>query len=511
MEENHDIYQTPFNSRYCSSEMKKLFSPRTRFSTWRMLWLWLAEAEFELGLECITAEAIAQMKAHLDIRDEEFAIAEAQEKRLRHDVMAHIHTYALAAPKAEPIIHLGATSCFVTDNADLILLRDGLELLLPKLATVIQNLSDFALRNKDLPCLGYTHGQPAQLVTVGKRTCLWIQDLLMDLRNIERAHDDLRFRGVKGTTGTQASYLALFAGDHEKVKDLDRLVTKKAKFDSIHPAHQITGQTYSRKIDLDVLTALGSFGATCQRIGGDVRHLAMMKEMEEPFEADQIGSSAMAYKRNPMRSERLCSLGRYLTNVPKNAAETYAGQWFERTLDDSAIRRVTIPEGFLCADACLIILSNICSGFVLYPAVISRRIQEQLPFMATENLIMALSAKGVSRQESHAEIRRLSMLAKEEAANTGGPNDLLDRIRDTEFFQPIMGELEQLLDPKTFIGRAPEQVVEFIKGDFGLLDKEQQDKLPAMEHLEIRKGEVEQALERYPEVLLNIQMAGMHC
>ncbi|MCJ1396490.1 adenylosuccinase ade13 [Xylographa bjoerkii] len=493
--------------------MKHLFSPRNRFSTWRKLWLWLAEAEMELGLDGISEEAIVQMREHVEIRDDEFAVAAEEEKRRRHDVMAHVHTFGLTAPKAAGIIHLGATSCYVTDNADLIFLRDGLDILLPKLATVIQKLADFALDNKDLPCLGYTHGQPAQLVTVGKRTCLWIQDLLMDLRNIERAHDDLRFRGVKGTTGTQASFLALFAGDHRKVKELDSLVTGKANFDSIHSAYQISSQTYSRKVDFDVLSALGSFGATCQRIGADIRHLAMLKEMEEPFETDQIGSSAMAYKRNPMRSERLCSLGRYLTNLPKNAADTYASQWFERTLDDSAIRRICIPEAYLCADACLILLNNasntarfiystlnpsqICSGLVLYPALIQRRINQELPFMATENIIMALTAKGISRQDAHEEIRVLSQMAARNVKVNGGENDLIDRVRNTSFFEPIIGQLDKLLDPKTFIGRAPEQVAEFILGEVGSLSEKEIVDMTEKELAQLKKGEVELALQKY--------------
>lgn len=356
MASSNDVYQTPFNSRYCSDEMKKLFSPRNRFSTWRQLWIWLAEAEQQLGLPGISDEALEQMREHQKIQDSEFAIAAEEEKRRRHDVMAHVWAFGQVAPAAAGIIHLGATSCYCTDNADLIFLRDGLDILLTKLAVVIQKLSEFARKNKDLPCLGYTHGQPAQLTTVGKRACLWIQDLLMDLRNLERARDDLRFRGVKGTTGTQASFLALFMGDHDKVERLDELVTEKAGFAS---AFTISSQTYSRKIDVDVCNALGSFGATCERIGTDIRLLANFKELEEPFEKDQIGSSAMAYKRNPMRSERLCSLGRKLQNLPKDAIDTYAHQWFERSLDDSAIRRISIPETYLCADACLIILDNV--------------------------------------------------------------------------------------------------------------------------------------------------------
>lgn len=402
-ETKFDTYQNPLNSRYCSSEMKYIFSPRNRFSTWRDLWVYLAESERELGLD-ISAEAIEQLKDHAHIEDHEFEIAAVEEKRRRHDVMAHVHTYGLAAPAAAGIIHWGATSCYVTDNADLIFLRDALDLLLPKLAAVIQRLSNFAMQYRDLPCLGYTHGQAAQLVTVGKRATIWMADLLMDLRNLEVARDNLLslYRGAKGTTGTQASFLAIFKGDHEKVKKLDALVTEKAGFKA---ATRSTTQTYSRKIDVDVLHALSSFGCTCERIGGDIRHLAMFKELEEPFEADQIGSSAMAYKRNPMRSERLCSLGMKLSTFSADAEQTYKSQWLERSLNDSAIRRITLPESFLCADACLILLNNISSGLVVNKAVIKQRIDLELPFMATENVIMALVDKGVSRQDAHEEIR----------------------------------------------------------------------------------------------------------
>lgn len=457
----NDVYQDPLNSRYASNEMKYLFSPRNRFSTWRQLWIWLAQSERELGLD-ISDEAIQQMQAHQVIQDEEFAVAAEEEKKRRHDVMAHVHTYGLKAPAAAGIIHWGATSCYCTDNADLIFLRDGLDILLPKLATVIEKLSTFAKEYKDLPCLAYTHLQPAQLTTTGKRACLWIQDLLMDLRNIERAREDLRFRGVKGTTGTQASFLQIFSGDHSKVEKLDELVTQKAGFES---AFIISSQTYSRKIDGDVLNALGSFGATCERIGQDIRHLAAFKELEEPFESTQIGSSAMAYKRNPMRSERLCSLGRKLQNLPKDAMDTYAAQWFERTLDDSAIRRFCIPQAYLCADASLILLNNISSGMVVYPAVIAKRVAAELPFMATENIIMALVARGISRQEAHEQIRVLSHEAGAEVKQHGRDNDLLERIKRTSFFEPIIPQLDELLRPETFVGRAPQQVVSFYEKD----------------------------------------------
>ena len=441
--------------------MLTLFSARTRASTWRSLWIWLAESQRELGLD-IPEEAIAQMKAHAIMTDEDFEIAGVEEMRRRHDVMAHVHAFGLAAPAAAGIIHWGATSCYCTDNGDLIHLKDGLSILLPKLASCIQKLSTFAGEYKSLLCLGYTHGQPAQLTTVGKRACLWIQDLLMDLRNISRAKSDLRFRGVKGTTGSQASFLQIFSNDHGKVEKLDELVTKKAGFDHA-PAYVISSQTYSRKIDLDVSNALASFGATCQRIAGDIRHLATFKELEEPFERDQIGSSAMAYKRNPMRSERICSLGRKLASLNKTTSDTYAAQWFERTLDDSAVRRIDLPEMFLCADALMILLDNVSSGLVVYPAVIQRRINDELPFMATENFIMRIVAKGGSRQDAHEHIRILSHEAAAVVKQEGKSNDLIERIRKDEFFKPIWDELDDLMDARTFVGRAPEQVEKFLR------------------------------------------------
>lgn len=459
--------------------MKKLFSPRIRASTWRQLWLWLAEGEKELGLP-ISDQAIEQMAKKLTMTDHDFEIAAVEEKRRRHDVMAHVHAFGQAAPEAAGIIHWGATSCYVTDNADLIFLRNGLDILLSSLAAAIKELSEFAWAQRDLPCLGYTHGQPAQLTTVGKRACLWIQDLLMDLRNLERARSDLRFRGVKGTVGTQASFLQIFKGDHEKVEALDKIVTRKAGFDS---AFTISSQTYSRKIDVDVGHALASFGATCQRIGGDIRHLATFKEIEEPFEKEQIGSSAMAYKRNPMRSERMCSLGRQLDNLAQNPVHTYAAQWFERSLDDSAVRRSTLPEMFLTADALLILLRNICSGLVVYPAVIQRRINEELPFMATENLIMAMVAKGHSRQDAHERIRVLSHEAAEQVKMHGKDNDLIERVKKDDFFAPIHENIERLLDPSSFVGRAPQQVEKFVGTD----------------------GEVQMALSKYQKVLASLE------
>ncbi|KAJ1951617.1 adenylosuccinase ade13 [Linderina macrospora] len=451
-------YQSPLTSRYASPEMAANFSNNKRFGTWRRLWYNLAVAEQQLGLPGITDEALEQMKSNFDNID--YEIANAEEKRRRHDVMAHVHTYGVAAPAAAGIIHLGATSCFVTDNADLIIFRDAMDMLIKKLACVIDDLSAFAAKYRDLPTLGFTHFQPAQLTTVGKRATLWIQELLWDLRNMERARNDLGFRGVKGTTGTQASFLALFNGDHDKVEELDALVTKLSGFEHCYP---VCGQTYSRKIDIDFLSPLASFGATAHRIATDIRLLANLKEIEEPFEKDQIGSSAMAYKRNPMRSERICSLSRHLMVLIGDALQTASVQWLERTLDDSANRRISVPEACLTADIVLTTLQNVVEGLVVYPQVIKKRIRGELPFMATENFIMAMVKKGGDRQECHEQIRVLSHQAAAVVKQEGGDNDLIERVRNTEYFAPIKDELDELLDPATFIGRAPQQVDKFIK------------------------------------------------
>ncbi|XP_063282471.1 adenylosuccinate lyase [Pelobates fuscus] len=450
-------YRSPLVSRYASKEMAFNFSDSKKFQTWRRLWLWLAQAQRSLGLP-ITEEQIQEMEANLENID--FKMAAEEEKRLRHDVMAHVHTFANCCPKAAPIIHLGATSCYVGDNTDLIVLRDGFDLLLPKLARVISRLADFAERYADLPTLGFTHYQPAQLTTVGKRCCLWLQDLCMDLHNLERVRHELRFRGVKGTTGTQASFLQLFEGNHEKVEELDRLVTCMANFKK---AYMVTGQTYSRKVDVEVLSVLASLGATVHKICTDIRLLANLKEVEEPFEKDQIGSSAMPYKRNPMRSERCCSLARHLMTLIMNPLQTASVQWFERTLDDSANRRVCLAEAFLTADIVLSTLQNISEGLVVYPKVIERRIRQELPFMATENVIMAMVKTGGNRQDCHERIRVLSQQAAAVVKQEGGDNDLILRIRSDPYFAPIHSQLEQLLDPKSFIGRAPQQVRKFLK------------------------------------------------
>ncbi|XP_071279073.1 adenylosuccinate lyase isoform X2 [Agelaius tricolor] len=398
------------------------------------------------------------MEANLDNID--FKMAAEEEKKLRHDVMAHVHTFAHCCPKAAAIIHLGATSCYVGDNTDLIVLRDGFNLLLPKLARVISRLADFAEKYADMPALGFTHYQPAQLTTVGKRCCLWIQDLCMDLQNLERARDDLRFRGVKGTTGTQASFLQLFEGDHSKVEELDRLVTEKAGFKR---AYMVTGQTYSRKVDIGVLAVLASLGASIHKICTDIRLLANLKEIEEPFEKDQIGSSAMPYKRNPMRSERCCSLARHLMTLVMDPLQTAAVQWFERTLDDSANRRVCLAEAFLTADIILSTLQNVSEGLVVYPKVIERRIRQELPFMATENIIMAMVKAGGNRQDCHEKIRVLSQQAAAVVKQEGGDNDFIARVRADPYFSPIHKQLESLLDPSSFTGRAPQQVAKFLK------------------------------------------------
>ncbi|OAA56251.1 L-Aspartase-like protein [Niveomyces insectorum RCEF 264] len=415
-----DTYKTPLDSRYSSAEMKQLFGARSRHSTWRKLWLMLAEAEQELGVEGITNEALEQMRAHLTLTDEDFAVAAVEEKRRRHDVMAHVHAFGQVAPAAAGIIHLGATSCYVTDNAELILMRDAMDLLLPKLAKVIHNLSQFALETKAIPTLGFTHYQPAQLITVGRRAAFWAQDLMRDLKNLEIQRTALEFRGAMGTTGTQASFLEVFHGDGDKIDRLNEILCRKAGFPK---TYDISVQTYSRKVDLDIANAVCGLGASAIHITGDIRHLANLKQMEEPFARDQIGSSAMA-------------------------------QWLERSLDDSAIRRIDIPEMFLLADAILIGLNNITSGLVIYPKRIHAHVMEELPFMATENIIMKMVAAGGSRQEAHEQIRVLSHQASDVVKNQGGKNDLIERIKATEYFRPVWAEIDSLLDPTLFIGRS---------------------------------------------------------
>ncbi len=451
-----DRYDSPLCSRYASKEMQRLFSDDVKFSTWRRLWLELAKAEQSLGLPISPAQ-LAEMSAHLT--DIDYALAAAEERKRRHDVMAHVHTFGVVCPTAAPIIHLGATSCYVTDNTDLIVMRDALDLLALKLARAIDRLAAFAQRYRALPTLGFTHFQAAQLTTVGKRACLWMQDLLMDLRALTRVRGDLRFRGVKGTTGTQASFLALFNGDHGKVEELDRLVTAAFGFSS---AFIVTGQTYTRKVDAEIVAALAGLGASAHKLATDLRLLAHLKEIEEPIEKDQIGSSAMAYKRNPMRAERICSLSRHLIALGSDAHGTHAVQWMERTLDDSAGRRIYLPEAFLAADAVLGILQNVAEGLDVHEPVIGRHIRDELPFMATENLIMAMVQAGGDRQLTHEKIRVLSREAAAQVKDHGRDNDLIARVRADAFFAPIHAQLDGLLEPSTFIGRAPQQVDRFL-------------------------------------------------
>ncbi|KAK0717040.1 L-Aspartase-like protein [Lasiosphaeria miniovina] len=462
-----DAYQTSLTARYCSPEMSRLFSQRSRHSTWRKLWLYLAEAESELGICAVTPDALDQMRAHLVLTDADFEVARVEEKKRRHDVMAHVHAFGAVAPKAAGIIHYGATSCYVTDNAELILMRDAMDLLLPKLAKVLDNLAKFAVEWKALPTLAYTHLQPAQLITVGKRAAQWAQDLMFDLESIEHVRRELKFRGAQGTTGTQASFLEIFNGDAAKCDQLNKLVCRKAGFAG---CYDVSTQTYTRKVDLIIANAITGLGATTQKICGDIRHLATWKELEEPFEKDQIGSSAMAYKRNPMRSERMYSLARELMSKPASFANTLSDQWMERTLDDSAIRRIDIPSTFLLADAILMGLDNITNGLVVYPKVIEARVQQELPFMITESIIMKLVAKGESRQEAHEQIRVLSHQAGSVVKNEGKPNDLVDRIRATPFFAPILPELDDMLRPDLYIGRSVDIVDRFC-GPGGVLEQ----------------------------------------
>jgi adenylosuccinate lyase len=455
MTTQYDKYVSPLVERVATREMIELWSPQRKFSTWRRCWVALAEAERELGLD-ISEDQIAEMRRHTD--DIDFEAAAKFEREFRHDVMAHIHTFGIVAPKARPIIHLGATSCFVTDNTDLILMRDGLEILLTRAVNALAKLRDFALQWKNQATLGYTHYQPAQVVTVGKRACLWAQDLLFDIEDLESAVARLRCRGVKGTTGTQASFMALFNGDAAKVRKLDDLVARKLGFETSYP---VTGQTYSRKVDTHVLRVLAGVGESVHKFGTDMRLLQNLKEVEEPFEKAQIGSSAMAYKRNPMRCERACALGRFLMAAPIHGEFTTAVQWFERTLDDSAIRRLSLPESFLACDGILNLYLNIMEGPVVYPKIIEKHLAEELPFMATENILMACVKRGADRQEIHEVIRKHSLAAADQVKN-GGNNDLLDRLAGDVAIAMSRSDLDKVLDLREFVGRAPQQVDEFI-------------------------------------------------
>ena len=449
-------YESPLNSRYASKEMKEVFSPDTKFKTWRKLWIALAETEKELGLD-ITQEQIDELKAHKD--EINYDVAREREKLVRHDVMAHVYTYGTQCPKAKGIIHLGATSCFVGDNTDVILMVEAMKIIRKKVLSVINKLSKFAMEYKDMPTLGFTHFQAAQTTTVGKRATLWIQDLMMDLEQIDFVLANAKLLGSKGTTGTQASFMELFEGDTDKVKKLDKMIAEKLGYSGVFA---VSGQTYTRKLDSIFVNVLSGIAQSCTKFSNDMRLLQHLKEMEEPFEKNQIGSSAMAYKRNPMRSERMASLARYIMVDALNPAITAATQWFERTLDDSANKRIAIPEAFLACDAILNIYINVSGGLVVYPKVIERRLMEELPFMATENIMMDAVKNGGDRQELHERIRELSMEAAAVVKQEGGKNDLIERIAKEPMFGMSLEDLQKVLEPKNFVGRAPQQVEEYI-------------------------------------------------
>ena len=453
---NKSTYESPLSSRYASDEMQYIFSPDKKFSTWRKLWVALARAEMELGLP-VTQEQIQEMEAHLT--DIDYDLAAQKEKELRHDVMAHIHTFGTLCPKAMPIIHLGATSCYVGDNTDVIIMREGLELIRDKLVRVLSNLSQFALKYKALPTLGFTHFQAAQLVTVGKRATLWMNELLMDLEEIEYRIANLKLLGCKGTTGTQASFLELFEGDHEKCKELDRRIAKEMGFEASVP---VSGQTYSRKVDSAIVSTLSGIAQSASKFATDVRLLCHLKEVEEPFESKQIGSSAMPYKRNPMRCERICALARYVMADVMNPTFTAATQWFERTLDDSANKRISVPEAFLAVDAILNIYENVSAGLVVHEKVIEKHILEELPFMASENIMMDAVKKGGDRQELHERIRVHALEAGRNVKDLGLNNNLIDLIAEDPLFGMSREELVAHMEPSRYIGRCPQQVEDFI-------------------------------------------------
>ena len=449
-------YESPLSSRYASDEMQYIFSADKKFSTWRRLWVALARAEMELGLP-VTQEQVDELEAH--ITDIDYEKAAQWEKKLRHDVMAHVHTYGELCPKAMPIIHLGATSCYVGDNTDVILMREALLLVRDKLVRVLAHLAEFARQYKDLPTLGFTHFQAAQLVTVGKRATLWMNELLMDLQEVEYRISTLKLLGSKGTTGTQASFLELFEGDHEKVKELERRIAAEMGFDAVVP---VSGQTYSRKMDYNVVSTLAGIAQSASKFATDLRLLCHLKEVEEPFEKNQIGSSAMPYKRNPMRCERICALARYVMVDVGNPAITSATQWFERTLDDSANKRLSVPEAFLAVDAILNIYANVAAGLVVHPKVIEKHVLEELPFMASENIMMDAVKRGGNRQELHERIRVLSQQAGAHVKDEGKPNDLIDLMAADPAFGMTKEELSVHLEPARYIGRCPEQVEEFL-------------------------------------------------
>ena len=474
-----DTYVSPLVERVATQEMTALWSPQKKFSTWRRCWIALAEAEQELGFP-ITDEQLEEMRAHVE--DIDFEAARRFEEELRHDVMAHIHAYALVAPKAKPIIHLGATSCYVGDNTDLILIREGLQIILNKAVNVLSRLAAFAKKWKDLPTLGYTHYQPAQVVTLGKRACLWAQDILLDIQALEHVLANLRCRGVKGTTGTQASFLALFDGDSAKVRKLDQLVSRKLGFEQSYP---VTGQTYPRKVDTQVLAVLAGIGESVHKFSTDMRLLQNLKEVEEPFGKKQVGSSAMAYKRNPMRCERACALARFLMVSPLHGSFTTAVQWFERTLDDSAIRRLSLPEAFLACDGILNLYLSVIENPAVYPKVIEKHLKAELPFMATENILMACVKKGGDRQELHEVIRQHAQDAAARVKNEGADNDLLDRLAGDPAIGMTRQEIDAVLDIRGFVGRAPQQVDEFLDEEIGPVLQRHKDTLGASSEVRV--------------------------
>ena len=459
---NNEIYQSPLSARYASREMQYIFSPDMKFKTWRKLWIALAETELELGLSengkpVITQEQIDELKAHAD--DINYDVAKEREKLVRHDVMSHVYAYGQQCPKAAGIIHLGATSCYVGDNTDVIVMTEAMKLVRKKLINVINELAKFARTYKDLPTLAFTHFQPAQPTTVGKRATLWMQELLLDLSDLEYMIGQQKLLGSKGTTGTQASFLELFNGDHEKVRQIDKKIAEKMGFAECYP---VSGQTYSRKVDSRILNVLSGIAQSAHKFSNDIRLLQHLKEIEEPFEKNQIGSSAMAYKRNPMRSERIASLANYVIVDSMNPAITAATQWFERTLDDSANKRISIPEAFLAIDGILDLYLNVVDGLVVYDKVIYQRFMKEIPFMATENIMMDAVKRGGNRQELHERIREHSMAAGAVVKKEGKENDLVDRIAADPAFGMTKEEIEELLEPKNFVGRAPEQTEEFL-------------------------------------------------
>ena len=454
-----NTYESPLNSRYASKEMQYIFSPDKKFSTWRKLWIALAESEQELGLD-ITDEQIAEMKEH--IYDINYDDAREQEKKVRHDVMAHVHAFGMQCPKAKPIIHLGATSCYVGDNTDIIIMTEALRLVKQKLVCLINELAKFAEEYKNLPTLAFTHFQPAQPTTVGKRASLWLEDLLMDLEDVDYQLSKAKLLGCKGTTGTQASFMELFAGDHEKCKKLDELIAEKMGYDTTFP---VSGQTYPRKLDSQILNVLSLIAQSAYKFSNDIRLLQHLKQIEEPFEKSQIGSSAMAYKRNPMRSERIGSLARYVIVDALNPAITASTQWFERTLDDSANKRISVPEAFLAVDAILSLYINVVDGLVVYDKVINQQFMREIPFMATENIMMDAVKRGGDRQDLHEKIRVYSMEAGKRVKVEGLDNNLTELIANDPAFSMTKEEIDALLKPENFVGRAPEQVEDFLSNN----------------------------------------------